>query len=435
MEGSKRDVGAGAEASQERQTPRSAINPQPRGHRGLGEGANGQGKPSFGELSGGPGDRPQPPVQLPAVEAPKGGGAVKSISERFKANAATGTGSTQIDLGLSPGRNGFGPRLGLSYDSGSGNSAYGLGWSLGVGSVGRKTSKGLPRYTDAEDTFVLSGGEDLIPIGAPVELSEGGKLFEVQRYRPRVEKDFARVERWRPVVGDDPGHWRTYSTEDIRSIFGRTAGARISDPTNGTRVFQWLLEEQRDGRGSAVHYVYKTEDGAGVDRGLAYEHHRYRPSGAGPGAAQYLKRILYGNSAAQLDISASLSSVDDWCFEVVFDYGEHDALAPTRHEVAEWSVRPDVFSSYRSGFEVRTYRRLQRVLMFHRFPELGAQAVSDGALVRSTVLTHDADPVASQLLAARQYGHRDGVTLSTPGVSFQYSGGTWNDQLRGSCPR
>src|SRR4029450_13074799 len=34
----------------------------------------------------------------------------------------------------------------------------------------------------------------------------------------------------------------------------------------------------------------------------------------------------------------------------------------------------------RAGFEVRTYRRCQRVLMFHRFPELGAAPY----LVRAT---------------------------------------------------
>ena len=31
----------------------------------------------------------------------------------------------------------------------------------------------------------------------------------------------------------------------------------------------------------------------------------------------------------------------------------------------------DPFSSYRSGFEVRTYRLCQRVLMFHHFPRAG----------------------------------------------------------------
>src|SRR5439155_16678129 len=45
-----------------------------------------------------------------------------------------------------------------------------------------------------------------------------------------------------------------------------------------------------------------------------------------------------------------------------------------------WPVRPDAFSVHRAGFEVRTYRRCRRVLMFHHFAELGDEPY----LVRST---------------------------------------------------
>ena len=48
--------------------------------------------------------------------------------------------------------------------------------------------------------------------------------------------------------------------------------------------------------------------------------------------------------------------------------------------------RPDPFSTYRPGFEVRTYRRCRRVLMFHHFP--GEPGVGADCLVRSTDLTY-----------------------------------------------
>src|SRR5262249_31731092 len=58
----------------------------------------------------------------------------------------------------------------------------------------------------------------------------------------------------------------------------------------------------------------------------------------------------------------------------------------------EWSVRLDPFSSYRAGFEVRTYRLCRRVLMFHHFPrELG----TDDYLVRSLDLQYDERPAGS----------------------------------------
>jgi len=68
----------------------------------------------------------------------------------------------------------------------------------------------------------------------------------------------------------------------------------------------------------------------------------------------------------------------------VVDYGEHDLAAPTPAEAMPWAIRPDPFSSYRATFEVRTYRLCRRVLMFHRFAELGATP----CLVRSTDFTY-----------------------------------------------
>src|SRR4029077_42320 len=91
-------------------------------------------------------------------------------------------------------------------------------------------------------------------------------------------------------------------------------------------------------------------------------------------ANRYLKRIKYGNTVSRL-LQPDLAQLD-WMFEVVFDYGEgHYADVPLDPNLTEaeqhqfvvasaspgtaWAVRPDQFSSYRSGFEVRTYRRCQ----------------------------------------------------------------------------
>ena len=63
-----------------------------------------------------------------------------------------------------------------------------------------------------------------------------------------------------------------------------------------------------------------------------------------------------------------------WLFEVVFDYGEHTTDLPAGGR-ARGRCGQDPFSSFRSGFEIRTYRLCQRVLMFHEIPEeLGAPA-------------------------------------------------------------
>jgi len=105
------------------------------------------------------------PNLLPTLSLPKGGGAIRGMGEKFGANPVTGTGSFTIPIFTSPGRSGFYPKLSLAYDSGAGNGPFGLGWSLSVPSITRKTDKGLPRYEDAEesDVFILSEAEDLVP--------------------------------------------------------------------------------------------------------------------------------------------------------------------------------------------------------------------------------------------------------------------------------
>jgi Salmonella virulence plasmid 65kDa B protein len=102
---------------------------------------------------------------IPSISLPKGGGAIRGIGEKFAANPVTGTGSITVPIATSPGRSGFRPQFLLSYDSGSGNGPFGLGWDLSLPSIARKTDKGLPRYNDEDesDVFVLSGTEDLVP--------------------------------------------------------------------------------------------------------------------------------------------------------------------------------------------------------------------------------------------------------------------------------
>jgi len=106
-------------------------------------------------------------IQPPAVELPKGGGAIAGIGEKVSANPVTGSAGVGLPLPLTPGRRGVTPTLGLAYDSGAGNGPFRLGWRLTRPSVTRKTSKGLPRYRDTgedADVFVLSDAEDLVPL-------------------------------------------------------------------------------------------------------------------------------------------------------------------------------------------------------------------------------------------------------------------------------
>jgi hypothetical protein len=129
----------------------------------------------------------------PALQLPKGGGAIRGIGEKFAANPVTGTASMSVPIAINPGRSGFGPQLSLSYDSGAGNGPFGFGWHLSLPSIPRKTDKGLPQYLDAGDSdsdlFVFSGAEDLVRVlvqNAPVRAVNGAS-YRIDHYRPRIE--------------------------------------------------------------------------------------------------------------------------------------------------------------------------------------------------------------------------------------------------------
>jgi hypothetical protein len=77
-------------------------------------------------------------ASTPQLSLQKGGGAIRGIGEKFTTNPVTGTASLTVPIATSRGRSGFGPRLSLSYDSGSGNGPFGLGWSLSIPSIARR---------------------------------------------------------------------------------------------------------------------------------------------------------------------------------------------------------------------------------------------------------------------------------------------------------
>lgn len=361
-----------------------------------------------------------PTSPLPSPTLPKGGGAIRDLGEKFSANPATGAGSLSIPIFTSPGRSGFHPELTLEYDTGKGNGPFGIGWSLSTPRVARRTDKGLPRYDDS-DTFVLSGAEDLVP--AYVQTASGWVPDEppdpdyfIRRYRPRVDTLYARIERWtRRSDGDI--HWRSVTTGNVTSIFGRSATARIADPRDPRRVFSWLLEETRDGKGNVIGYEYKLEDQANLDASVAYERPR-------PVANAYLERISYGNRTPD--------QAGDWLFAVLFDYGEHDLEDPIGGPIGLWPARQDPFSDFRATFEVRTYRLCRRILMLHDFAELG-----DGwTIVRSTELGHTPSPIATYLTSVTQRGwlrNADGTydrATTLPPIELGYSQPAIDPELR-----
>ena len=143
-------------------------------------------------------------IDIPNINLPKGGGAIKGIDEKFTVNAANGTAAFSIPLPFSTAR-GASPSLSLSYNSGAGNSIFGMGWNLQLASIRRKTEKAYPQYLDTidSDVFLFFEAEDPVPElkrqadGSFYKNAEGefeirendspDGLFRIRYYRPRIE--------------------------------------------------------------------------------------------------------------------------------------------------------------------------------------------------------------------------------------------------------
>jgi hypothetical protein len=259
------------------------------------------------------------------ISLPQGGGALQGIGEKFSPDLYTGTANFTIPIAVPAGRNWFQPKLDLVYSSGNGNSFFGQGWNLSIPAVSRKTSKAIPLYQDA-DIFILSGTEDLIAVSAPVN--------GVTRYRPRTEGLFARIERITNITNQDD-YWRVWSKDGLISVYGTPGTLGNADLAaigrNQWDKFAWKLSSTQDPFGNQIAYLYEAD-----------------VSGMPPHSASQtrLKQIAY----------------------VFIDNG--GMPKPLITVSLEYESRPDAFSDYRPGFEVRTASRCKAITVRTHFDQV-----------------------------------------------------------------
>ncbi len=387
---------------------------------------------------------------LPQINVPNGGGAIKGIEEKFGVNASNGTSSFSIPLPVTAAR-GVTPDLSLSYNSGSGNGIFGLGWKLDQPSIKRKTDDELPQYLDGtdSDTFVFSEAEDLVAVFKKddegnfiidgngeytiEEKDSPGNTHSIRFYSPRIEGLFARIERWQEKTTGII-KWRMITRENVTTLFGWTAQARLFDPPNELKTCQWLPEFTFDDKGNCAQYIYKREDAKGIDPSLLHNKNRLQGS-AIQYTNLYLSKILYGNKTPYKNFNDPVPDLTGYLFELVFDYGEYNTAAPF-NEIQDWLFRPDAFSEYKSGFDIRTTRLCNRVLLFHRFDDS-----EYNGLVQSLHFGYDTSSAQdfTYLKTVTFTGHikkPDGTytAQSLPPFEFTYQLPEWNSEVKEVIP-
>jgi len=373
------------------------------------------------------------PNLVPKLELPKSGGAIKGIGEKMTANPATGSANFSVPISVTAGRGA--PQINISYSSGGGNGPFGMGFSMGIPRITRKTENQLPQYKDFDesDTFILSGAEDLVrklnynsaaDDWEEETLTQGN--LNIIRYRPRTEGLFARIEKITDASNGEV-YWRSISGENITSIYGEELDYRIYDPKDPSRVFSWLLCKTYDSKGNVTVYNYKEEDNENVGDDLSEVQRKKNAQ-----AQKYLKEVWYGNTV-MFNPGDDINTLD-FLFKVVFDYGEHDLDQPTLAEVNSWPAREDAFSNYRSGFEIRTRRLCRRVLMFHHFqgPEFGLGP--EPRLITSTDFFYKENYIVSQMEAISlvSYEKESGLYIKhkMPSLDLQFSEAIVDDTIR-----
>ena len=311
------------------------------------------------------------------ISLPEGPGSIEGLGEAFQPMLNTGSARYQVKIALPAGINGNTPQLSLQYDSGQGNGPLGIGWTFGPGSISRQTDKGIPRYVDGPN--LLDDDHD----GQIDETDETDRFVGPDReelvkladgtYRARIEGSFVRYRRV-------DSHWEADVKDGSKLIFGNSPDTRLTDQT-GAKIYRWLFEKRTDSNGNAIEYHYTGFDESDNQKYL--REIRYGP-GAGPWETYYFVHLTY----------------DD---------------------------RPDWTTDYRSGFLVKTSRRLMQI-------DIGAQGVApsqcavgdwnqDGtpdALIRRYVLSYDDTTSHLSLLSKVTRFGSDGITYLPP-ISFSYS--------------
>ena len=272
-----------------------------------------------------------------AIVPPSGGGAQSGMGEKFSPDLFTGTGNFSVPVAVPAGRNGFQPELTLGYSTGNGNGPFGMGWALGIPGVTRKTNRGIPVYNDNEDVFLLSGAEDLVPVKQERETVQAGNdniIWLRTYYRPRTEGLFAKIihhKKTGSTTASNEDYWEVKSKDGLISIYDQT----VANPENRSAIFAWHLGKTIDPFGNEIIYEYERELVLSTN---AAQPHSYDQL--------YLSSIRYAQYFE--------NTVKKYLCEVHFSYEE----------------RPDAFSVYRQGFEMRTTRRCKSIETYTHTDEI-----------------------------------------------------------------
>lgn len=227
---------------------------------------------------------------------------------------ATGAATYSIPIQVPPGIAGMTPSLSLSYSSQAGNGIVGMGWSLnGIPSIGRCAptiaqdgAVGTITYT-ASDRFCMNGNR-LVVVNSGVYGADGTE------YRTEIDT-FSRIVS-HVAAGTGLTWFQVWTKAGQILEFGNTPDSQIMSP-GITAIRTWSVDKISDYAGNYQKITY----GAGTSGGEVYP--------------------------MEIDYAFSSGSTQP--------YNKINFL---------YAARPDVFSKYQSGAQIKTSLRLTDIVAY-----------------------------------------------------------------------
>lgn len=280
-------------------------------------------------------------------------------SQSFQADLFTGAATTAVPIFVPPGRKGLQPSVGLTYSSQGGNGWVGQGWNSDQGSIARNTKNGVIDYSseaEREDGyFVISFNGVNSEL---VDISGNGTEF-----RAEDESQFMKILRQNdPQFPGDPTKkiWTIYDKSGTRYTFGQTDASRlIVNVNNQDQIFQWRIDSVIDTNGNYMDFIYQDANGSAPQK---YQQ-------------EYIQKIRYAGWY-------------NWTSQTLEEQ-------PTHMVEFTLEARPDVLSSFATGAEILTAKRLKSI-----------KATVSGQTAREYVLNYQTSTQTqrSLLVGVEEYG-------------------------------
>ena len=349
-------------------------------------------------------------AQAAATASDGGGGSSGSgsisagLASAPEVDLFTGSASLQVPILIPPGRRGATPDLKLVYSSSGGDSPFGYGWTLPIGSISRNTKYGVPgcplNETDTKADFVISLNGSALELKRVAANINGSKTHF---YRPRIEESILAAF----AITGDRNFWEVADRAGNVYVFGAVPSARLhsgvdtfyntaynaATGANCQFTTLWMLTRFTDPNGNEIKYTY------------------FKDVPGNP--AIYPKTIEYGGNGGSASLREAPFRID---FHHTISLINHDRGTPFDNpKIHPWAPTPRSIS-YARGVLERRYYVVNHIRVLYR-----ERPGASHKLIRQYRLDYHDDPYTGRNLLQRVRTLDPAGAALVPPQTFEYA--------------